>query len=904
MLWLFDIGVGMPGRLCCLSNLNSSDCEGQAMGIRNLRLWVLATLLALFCPRFALAEAPFGLTKNDPGDPAERAAVGLVGDPRKVRIDGSLAFHADQITSALATDLTYQAAARPSSDLLDLIEVLEQRVDAGYRHAGYLDANVIGSYDSAAGAPAAAVVEGPRYLAGKVRVEGATAIDASELAARLQKPVPARTWTYVRGSRGPLKTPSDKPASPRWKTGEPAPGDEQTLEAIADQVKIHLADLGFPFARVKVRIERSDDKKTADLVVAIDAEGPAAVIHDVQINGLTRHARQEILDFLKIGPGTPANFDACEHAYQALRRSCRFWKYDVVARLSDQPDDRYRVNPDQVDLEITVLEYDRVPPLGEPLSDVDQCLVRTAEWLDKFQLGEVDDEIVYEGVAPFVAEDLEPAKLRLVLSPRQGVAATLSGEQPGKFRFDHACILGRERQEIDDWVSGKKLSAAEPLNVQLSLKVSCGEIEDGEPRISILFGHGVSFKPQTTDSQPAGSLWSVTTEPVALVHTAHRKGMRTALKDGVLVAANESMEITVDQQSGRPIQLRFFNENQRDQQHAISEIRTARGEFDRLHDEVTQRGEALIAVADEDQSLAATKFAIDSALAQPCVGEMPLANLACRQLELLLSPRGKEILALESIKLWTGTDSNHEKSDRFAIPAAPIKFEGEAHWTMLIHAGPLVADLMFPRASWPWTWTREWAFVAADNWRKGEFAGNFTDSGYYIEYHRAMQEASPFGRWVMVKFSPSLWNDEVAAEVVRIILNWPEKDFSAELKTLLHGEHGLAKLSAAVVNVVVELDAARRETALDSLGTQGRKVFSQLLERRSAHPDEPPTDSLEVVLLEVWNSGGRAAIFESLRTVAKEPQELPPTANTQAGRSDTAAGQTQARRNEPAETVD
>ncbi len=77
----------------------------------------------------ALAETPLAAV-------SEKLTVGLLGDPTQLRFEGVKAFPEEQLRRALAGDLEYQAAARPSADLGELVRVLSSRVKEGYGKAG------------------------------------------------------------------------------------------------------------------------------------------------------------------------------------------------------------------------------------------------------------------------------------------------------------------------------------------------------------------------------------------------------------------------------------------------------------------------------------------------------------------------------------------------------------------------------------------------------------------------------------------------------------------------------------------------------------------------------------------------------------------------------------------------
>ncbi len=99
-----------------------------------MRHWMGKSLLALAVTAASLTRAQeLAESKTAPATP-----VGLAGDSRRILFAGAEAFDAESITSALAADLMFQAAARPSGDRNALIDTCQERIKAGYLRAGYL----------------------------------------------------------------------------------------------------------------------------------------------------------------------------------------------------------------------------------------------------------------------------------------------------------------------------------------------------------------------------------------------------------------------------------------------------------------------------------------------------------------------------------------------------------------------------------------------------------------------------------------------------------------------------------------------------------------------------------------------------------------------------------------------
>jgi hypothetical protein len=67
--------------------------------------------------------------------------VNNLGNPKRIMFEGVSLFSEKEIRHALECDLKYQAAARPTAETKDLLEMLERRLRDGYRHCGCPDAS-------------------------------------------------------------------------------------------------------------------------------------------------------------------------------------------------------------------------------------------------------------------------------------------------------------------------------------------------------------------------------------------------------------------------------------------------------------------------------------------------------------------------------------------------------------------------------------------------------------------------------------------------------------------------------------------------------------------------------------------------------------------------------------------
>jgi hypothetical protein len=800
---------------------------------------------------------------------AEAVKVGLVGDPRQVLVEGAEAILPEDIARALGTDLAYQAAARPSSSLITLIDVLRDRVLVGLQHSGFGRAAATARYDSAADALVVQIEEGQRGLAGAIRVTGAKQIDAERVAKLIGGRAPGRSWVYWHGTvqlGGPASNQETGDKSP-WIPGKPAPFDSQTLETIAKQAKLHFADIGFPFAKFRVEVEPTAEGTSADLVIKIDDEGPHATIDEVMVVGLTRHSQEQVSDYLKVRVGDPLDAAVCSRVVESLRDSCRFWKYRLDVQYPADIGGRYGGNAPRAKLAVTVIEYESAPTLDEPLPEVDQCLVRTANWLKTFWTEGGDDEFVYEGGCPVDDKwSSSVGEMRVVLSRKQGCLATMVGEF-GEVKVDAAAVIRRDEVSILDWQSGKRLSGEHVAIPRFTFDLASGEIGvDGAHRCALKVGLGMNsseageWSPAEKQPDDVPKIWTANIEPVAVIQSAHRPGTTTSIEDGVLSIKTATTHCRIDVASGRILTWDYID------QSARWTLRVSSGEFDKAAAAIEMRSASLEEMYDPDAPLVSiARFGIASLSCQKPLQDAPLTRLACERGDALLQELElKSAIQAVTDEFWERSRPSRERT--FGLPPYPARMKDDDWGKFFVYVAPQIADATFPRGSWPWTGIREYAFLMADDWQSGPLTGSLTEwnGGYWAENLRVFRESSQLVRFAMI----AMHDDEMGRPFAKWALDLPEKDLSSEIHAILHGEHLFSQGIPAGVSVLESMDETAQATLASELDWPWSQAVSQLIERRAQKPDEPPDQALEAVLIAAWKNGGQAAIQDALKSLA------------------------------------
>jgi hypothetical protein len=316
--------------------------------------------------------------------------VNDLGDPERLLFEGNSKFPERQLRWALACDLKYQAAARPSNDIGDFISTLQNRLIEGYEFSGCPHAVAHARRDEKNNIIVVHIDEGVRYRKGAIRVRRSKAVSESALNEWLTKPQPLHGWQYVfteEQADGTQKTPPhrntawsdratvlDDDGEPTiyWKLGEAIdfrePDKLKTKGPnLTEGIRCALADLGHGNSRFDLDLERDDKNGIIIPSITILEAAPRVVVGQIEATGLKRDSKTDLFEYLKVRPGDPINRETLRELDRQLSESCRYWTYTIEIELP--PSSRYKtkIADSKATLRLLLEECAAAPKLNEPL---------------------------------------------------------------------------------------------------------------------------------------------------------------------------------------------------------------------------------------------------------------------------------------------------------------------------------------------------------------------------------------------------------------------------------------------------------------------------------------------------------------------------------------------------------
>ncbi len=634
--------------------------------------------------------------------------VGDLGAPERLDFEGLHTFTADAVRSGLLNNIDFLADSHPAAPLNAYLQTLRDKVLAGYQAAGFPEAQVSMSFDSEKGRILVKVNEGPRLNQGEIRVTGAGTIPVELLRRRLTQVPPSLDPTNQSISErleairsNTQNTSSDSSNSPVWKPGEPAPFDQLSLNVITNGLDQALQDLGYFFARTRVKVVPNTNDHTADLLIDVQDEGPSGLVDQIILTGLTNNRRDAVLKYLALKPGLPLNRQLLIRTEDLLWRSARFLDFKVTPEIVP---DRQHLN-----LNIALTEFDAMPTLQQDLSREAKALLRFCDWLSSVQFPGQDIVVTLTN-AQKPLPWLNRPTVKCILSQRGVLVAAGQGPLSDTAPPLCAALLTQDAFGFFDLAHHSKLVFA-LTNAPHTFSAFLNVLPNPEPavelRYSATFGAGFTGADETghagTNSTPPFRLQRLLA-PVVFAAQAYDQKLHLhgTFANGLMTLTNNDSRLTIEEKSGKLIELSPADQD--------GQMRTESQAFDHALTQIHRLSAAHPNQLDTNDSFGSV---LGFLLQEAVFLSPPLASLSTDpsdEQHRRAAAALQKILArhpFSPLQDMIARQRLPKDAESFDVPVTPgdsfMQTAISAYVPVLFRYG----EGLFPKGSWPWLVLRE-----------------------------------------------------------------------------------------------------------------------------------------------------------------------------------------------------
>ena len=425
-------------------------------------------------------------------------------DPLKIQFIGNAYYDAGSLRTGLMLDRAMQLATvdQLNSDLNS--DLVRRRILRGYLSDGFRDAKVSTVTDALTQTITATIEEGFRWKQRNVVITGLSQRECEYVALLLKQ---------SSNDANPLQ--KSKPALTYWSVNSAMSFMDPTQSSYQKTVAVAMAEIGYPEAVFAIEFPATSegDKHSVDLKIHVASAGPSLTIGDINFTGLEKHTPEQMIEFLELKAGMPLSLMLREQIGSKLLKSGRF----LMAEVTHEP---FLFDPvEPLDLNIRVREYDLVAPLGEELTEVQQTLMKTSDWLSKW--GEDGEDLhlkisasngqANEVIKAFVPQQYHafcdptlgtgtPGTLCVdfVTSPKFGSVMTLQVIDPqGNASMRRTILFTNSAQGLIAWQNKKKWLHTDKISIVCIQSVLGQWGGKDDRRAAFKFEYGVNSNPAT-----------------------------------------------------------------------------------------------------------------------------------------------------------------------------------------------------------------------------------------------------------------------------------------------------------------------------------------------------------------------------------------------------------------------
>ncbi len=810
--------------------------------------------------------------------------LGERGALERIEFEGVHTFNIEDIRNALAQSAGFLLASHPEAPPGPYLEILRQKVLAGYQQNGFPNARVSAEFNPATEGVRVRVTEGARYRCGKVQVIGIKGEPARVIVARLSKPVllPSKTSEMAQSAANKaasgdnsnedssvrfqteahLKIQPQDPRSslaatrqisneqPLWIQGEPAAFGEAATRQIDDTVKDCLAELGFFFPQVASSVKLNSLKQTAELLVHVLDEGPRGTISTIEVTGNQKNTPEEILKFLRLKRGMAITRSRIAEAEEKLWRSARFLHYEI----RPSPPTPGLAKATGVRLLINLREYAPAPKLTEPFTFEQQALVRLCDWISSFETRA--EELSIRG--GFTGEE-DPFRLRanIIVSPHDGALLELQ-EPSSPGTTDYAILFARKTVGLYSPNGGYKLFVNEPDLVSEVTISYMPNAQDTEHPFNLTLAAGWRHVPgnELRLGTTLPFRLDLKLAPVAFLHFLELSNVVCRVKGNSLSLVSSNHVLRFDAATGRLDEL-SIHYNQ-----MWLEIQLAKGSFGPARQLLDGSAAALSNRYAPEHPFSSMMGFVAVEMARWRVFDKMATNLPALQRQQAIAALNK----LLSATVLAPIDQliTKEPAEPFTIPAGEMEraLAQNSLSTLFAAFGFRYCNALFPKYSWPWTIARESVFVLANQ-------STYTDSELKRLYQS--EETGPIGCLVIAELLSKMNSPAAKTFAILGLTRLSPADFRNDCRLFLQDASGLARAFSNMASVLREMPNEEIDALAAVLPDNESTLLRNCAQKLRSAPSAPLDTSLRSALDTYWEKCLRSQVRGALQKLSTVP---------------------------------
>ena len=526
------------------------------------------------------------------------------------------------------------------------------------------------------------------------------------------------------------------------------------------------------------------------------------------------------MELLDLKPGSPINQQSLSQWHRQLWESARFTKFAIAPRIND----------DQVQLAVKLLEYEDAPPLNQPLSAEAKSLLRIQQWLSDFSESSHELVLSYQPTATEANPKIPLQKVKMVLAPKQGLYIEVAGVPNHSYTGHHHFLLNSSQLGIYNHQS-QQCFLTDGLKIQPSFSIAMVPSFDettNKTSSDLKFGLGVKSVEEDTVATPFQANFKFA--PVVFLRESLKASNTITVSNGKILVENDSLICQADLQTGKIERI------------TSPKLPGLRIEFQTGAWQQIAKQENVQSVNFENcwQSTKPLETFLQFILNET------FWQLESNKDEAIVAGRRRAIAELTATALKSAETQlkNHQRlqRDKFKIPNTNPTSQDQLLGTMLLTV-PVMIDPWFPRGSWPWTLTRQTALTMAG---KGQHS--------IRELQRVLdnEPLGPVGYWAIAEFLKKFGSPKYQPFASHALGTLNTDAFYRDTRLLVNQDTWTGQAIAAIGKNLQDMEPATVAELTRSLPTNVKQFVQQWSVSIEQYPQRPTTELFLEALEKQW----------------------------------------------------